>query len=264
MTGLVPSGRSLALTSCARTHIGRIRAVNEDRILNRADRGLFAVADGMGGHKRGDVAADAVIHALATLANGRATLTDDLLCAAISDANGLIYCREGLFAGQSGSTIAGLHIAGDRALLFWAGDSRIYRMRGGRFHVLTHDHRVVQDLIDAGLLDVTSAKGHPHAAVITRAVGARPTVALATRHDAVEAGDIYLLCSDGLSDLVEQDVIAHILRASQAEAADALLEAAMAAGGRDNISLVIVSVAAQLDLASQTYSDPGRVTAHHG
>ncbi len=252
------------VTSSARTHIGRIRAVNEDRILNRVDRGLFAVADGMGGHKRGDVAADAVIQALGALTEREAPLTDASLSAAMADANGRIYGQGGASAGQSGSTVAGLHVAGNRALIFWAGDSRIYRLRCGALDIMTHDHRVVQDMIDAGLLDVRSARAHPHAAVITRAVGARPTISLALRHEQLAVGDTYLLCSDGLTDLVEDDVIAQALGSPQIEAADRLLDAAMAAGGRDNISLIIVSIADRTAGPGPLFRRHDEATAHHG
>ncbi len=254
----------LTLTSSALTHIGRVRAVNEDRILNRVDRGLFAVADGMGGHKRGDVAADAVIRALGELADGHAPLTDASLSAAIAEANRLIYEGGGAAAGQSGSTVAGLNLNGGWALMFWAGDSRIYRLRSGKLDIMTHDHRVVQDMIDAGLIDVRSAKGHPHAAVITRAVGARPTLSLAVRHETVEAGDTYLLCSDGLTDLVDQDVIAKTILLPQVRAADSLLDAAMAAGGRDNISLILVVVASGPVETCRIPHRPADATAHHG
>lgn len=230
------------ITSCARTHIGLVRAVNEDRLLNRTDCGLWAVADGMGGHSRGDVAADAVIHALAQLANDGCYVTADHLCTAVRDVNRLVHAFPAETTGQSGSTIAGLQIAGPQAFFFWAGDSRVYRHRQGRLEAMTHDHRVVQEMVDAGVLDARSARVHPHASVITRAVGAQATLSLALAHDRVECGDTYLLCSDGLTDLVEDESIDSFLALAPLEAADALLNAALAAGGRDNISLIVVAV----------------------
>jgi len=230
------------VTSSARTHIGLVRAVNEDRILNRADRGLWAIADGMGGYSRGDVAADAVIHALALLANGAGSVTADQLCTALRDVNRLVHTFPLDSTGHSGSTVAGLQISGQQAFYFWAGDSRIYRHRQGRLEAMTHDHRVVQEMIDAGVLDVGAARAHPRASVITRAIGAQPTLALALLHDSVECGDTYLLCSDGLTDLVEDERLARILRLTPVDAADALLNAALLAGGRDNVSLIVVGV----------------------
>jgi len=233
---------SSTLSASARTHIGLVRAVNEDRLLNRTDKGLFAIADGMGGHRRGDVAADAVIHALARLANGLDAITADKLCSALREANRLVYGLDPHRAGQSGSTVAGMHVAEGQVFLFWAGDSRIYRLRQGRLHIMTRDHRVVQDMIEAGVLTEQSARDHPRASVITRAVGAEPVLSLAVTHDIPDNGDAYLLCSDGLSDLVDTATISGMLQLPHDRAADALLEAAIAAGGRDNISLIVVDV----------------------
>lgn len=230
------------LRSVARTHIGLVRTVNEDRLLNRPDRGLFAIADGMGGQSRGDVAAEAVIHALASLANAPEPFTDDGLSAIVHGANQLVYGLDPGNLGQSGTTLAGLHLTDEAVFLFWAGDSRIYRLRHGQLRRMTHDHRIVQEMIDAGVLTERTARNHPRASVITRAVGAQPALVLATEHDRAEAGDLYLLCSDGLSDLVDADAIGDMLGLPHGEAADALLDAAIAAGGRDNISLIIVEV----------------------
>lgn len=230
------------ITASARTHIGLVRAVNEDRILNRADCGLWAIADGMGGYSRGDVAADAVIHALAQLANAAGPVTADQLCTALREVNRLVHAFPLDSTGHSGSTVAGLQISGQQAFFFWAGDSRIYRHRQGGLEAMTHDHRVVQEMIDAGVLDPRSARDHPHASVITRAVGAHPTLSLALLHDSVECGDTYLLCSDGLTDLVDDDRIGSILNLAPFDAADTLLNAALLAGGRDNVSMIVVGV----------------------
>lgn len=236
------SGQSWAISSSARTHIGLVRALNEDRLLNRADKGLFVIADGMGGHSRGDVAADAVIHALARLANSAEPVTADRLCSTMREANRLVYGLDPHRVGQSGSTVAGMHVTEGQVFLFWAGDSRIYRLRQGELHAMTRDHRVVQEMIDAGLLTEQSARDHPRASVITRAVGAEPALSLAVIHDIVANGDTYLLCSDGLSDLVDTATISRTLEMPHDRAADSLLEAAIAAGGRDNISLIVVGV----------------------
>jgi serine/threonine protein phosphatase PrpC len=259
-----PTGPTWTLSASARTHIGLVRTVNEDRVLNRVDLGLFAIADGMGGHRRGDVAADAVIHALGCLANGSQPLTDDLLCAAMRGANRQVYGQDLHATGQSGSTVAGLHIMANQAFMFWVGDSRIYRWRAGRIELLTHDHRVVQEMIDAGMLDPQMARHHPRAAVITRAIGAEPTVSLAVKYDDPQAGDTYLLCSDGLTDLVETHALERLLGLPHAHAADALLDAAIAAGGRDNISLIAVSLDAQFRGDSCMESDEAlKATVHH-
>jgi serine/threonine protein phosphatase PrpC len=135
-----------------------------------------------------------------------------------------------------------MQVTDGHVFLFWAGDSRIYRLRQGELHAMTRDHRVVQDMIDAGLLTEQSARDHPRASVITRAVGAEPALSLAVAHDVAQNGDAYLLCSDGLSDLVESAMISRLLAMKHGGAADALLDAAIAAGGRDNISLIVVGM----------------------
>lgn len=232
---------ALAAQSTARSHIGTVRLVNEDRILNATDRLLWAVADGMGGHAMGDVAADIVVEALSELANGDHEISLRTIQASLADANARIL---GLSepGRPSGSTVAGLFLTGRRATLFWAGDSRVYRRRSGNLVLLTHDHRLVQEMIDAGVIDVAQARSHPNATVITRAIGACPTLELASRIEDVCEGDTFLICSDGLSDLIESQQLADALSYGGSEAADKLLHLALSAGGTDNISLVIISV----------------------
>ena len=169
-------------------------------------------------------------------------MTADQLCAALRDLNRLVHAFPLVSTGHSGSTVAGLQISGQQAFCFWAGDSRIYRHQQGRREAMIHDHRVVQEMIDAAVLGVCAARAHPRASVITRAVGAQPTLALALLHDSVECGDTCLLCSDGLTALDEDERFARILRLTPVDAANALLDAALLAGGRDNVSLIVDGV----------------------
>jgi len=235
------------LRSVARTHIGHVRVVNEDRLLNRVDQGLFAIADGMGGHSRGDVAADAVVHALACVVASPDPLTAERLCSAMREANRTVYGLSAQSSAQLGSTVVGLHLEGPDGFLFWAGDSRIYCLRAGALRLLTHDHRVVQEMMDAGVLAADAARDHPRASVITRAIGAQPELSLAVVHTAAEPGDVYLLCSDGLTDFVDDKTIGSLIRLPLAQAAEALVAAAMSAGGHDNISLILISVGCVVD-----------------
>lgn len=232
----------VSIRSVARSHIGEVRQTNEDRILNCAKYQLWAVADGMGGQSMGDVAAEIVVGALAELARSNPKLSKASIQDALERANSRVLDLVTRLKSRSGSTVAGLHLNGPLALVFWAGDSRVYRRRNGVVTLLTHDHRVVQELIDAGLIDTCQAKQHRQASVITRAVGATEAFVMASHAEEALAGDTYLLCSDGLSDLVDADEIDQSMSLEDYEAADRLINSALAAGGTDNISVVIVSI----------------------
>ena len=225
--------------SVARTHVGRVRSINEDRVLDRATRGLWAVADGMGGHSAGDIAAQAIVDALHRLADDPAPFDDDAVEASLLAA-GRRICADATGSRVSGSTVVALHICDTVGTLFWAGDSRAYRARGGRIEQLSRDHSLVQDLIDSGALPPALAERHPQAHVITRALGATPHVAIERRTITVESSDLFLLCSDGLTRSGGEPALATGRPIDVI--ADDLLAGALAAGGPDNISLVLVSV----------------------
>lgn len=231
----------LDIRSAARSHIGELRQTNEDRILNCVEHRIWAVADGMGGHSMGDVAAEIVVASLSEMAKGH-EISKGSIEEALNVANARVNALTGQSKNRSGSTVAGLHIDGNDTLIFWAGDSRIYRRRNAVVQLMTHDHRAVQEMIDAGLLDPHQARRHPKAAVITRAVGATQTLSLAWRIEQAIAGDTYLICSDGLSDMIDIDEITSSMAPNDSEAADCLIYAALAAGGSDNISVILVSV----------------------
>lgn len=223
--------RPVVPRSAARTHVGRVRTVNEDRVLDRPERGLWAVADGMGGLSAGDVAA---AQAVATLDSLEA-IDEAALLDALQRANAAILAEGG---GRSGATIVAAHIAGDVATIFWAGDSRAYHVRGTKVRRLTRDHSVVQDLIDAGLLDEDKADGHPRANVVTRALGVQAPVAIDTVQVTLEPGDRVMLCSDGVS----RSLDVHDLGRGGAldDVADRVLAGALERDGTDNASLVLI------------------------
>jgi protein phosphatase len=218
-----------------------VREVNEDAILTDPTGALWAVADGMGGHGHGDIAADLVIDAFARLPHSGDRQT--LLRSAFAAAQEAIRRRalaEGL--GPIGATAVALLIEGDRATIAWAGDSRGYRSRGGRLERLTRDHSLVQEMVDRGEITEGEAEGHPQAHVVTRAVGAWERVDAALVDVALAAGDTLLLCSDGLTRCVPEAAIAAVLAAEPdpATACRALVEAALANGAPDNVAVVVV------------------------
>lgn len=231
---------SLTLRSVARSHIGHVRKINEDRLLNFSEQRLWAVADGMGGHCLGDEAATIVVRGLADLAADTDPITRKSIGTALERANDAILAR-GRSSGQvCGSTVAGLHIVGTSALIFWAGDSRIYRLRQGSLERLSRDHSVVQELADAGLISERQARDHPQAHVITRAIGVDSDVAIEYCSHSVQAGDLFLLCSDGLSGPLVDGTIQSLLKGPLSDISIHLQHAALQAGGADNISLILV------------------------
>lgn len=226
-------------TSVARSHVGRVRAINEDRVFDCPEHGLWAVADGMGGHAGGDIAAQTIVAALRALADGTRVITAGDLLEAIHAANAEIVARNRTTGSDAGSTVVAAHIADDAmATIAWAGDSRAYLVRGGLVRQLTHDHSFVQDLVDAGLLTPDAAARHPRANVVTRALGVSLALEIATVTLPLLPGDVVLLCSDGLSrSLRDSDLRG---AASLDGLADALIANALARDGSDNTSLVAI------------------------
>ena len=228
-----PAAALAAPRAAVRTDVGRVRRINEDRVLDRGEIGLWAVADGMGGMQAGDVAAQAVVDSLA----GVAAPSPDSISAALEAASATIYASGG---GQSGATIVAALIAGAQATILWAGDSRAYLVRGREVRQLTRDHSLVQDMVDRGLLDPADADAHPRANVITRAIGVAATLRLDRVELSLEAGDRLMLCSDGVSRSLD---LADLARAEPVEAlADRLLARALERDGSDNASLVLIGV----------------------
>ena len=230
-------------TSGGVTDPGRRRAVNQDAFLDRPDLGLWAVADGMGGHRDGDRASRMLVEALARLPHPRLLgLAADAVRGALIEVNRLL-ADESAADGRDviGSTIVTLIAVGDHCGILWVGDSRAYRLRDGVLVQLSRDHTQVQALVDQGLLPPEQAEHHPYSNVLARAIGAEAAVAIDSHIEALRAGDRYLLCSDGLDKEVSDAEIATILaEAAPAPAAAALVNRACEAGGRDNVTAVVV------------------------
>lgn len=232
---------AVALESASRTHLGRVRAINEDRVFVSDAARCWAVADGMGGYRGGDVAAQAVVDALRALAGDAGEASAARLCAALQRANAAINAQNVARGQSAGATVVAAVIDDGLLHVAWCGDSRAYRVRNGTVEQLTHDHSVVQELIDAGALTPAAAADHPHANVVTRALGIDATARIDVATSEVAAGDLYLLCSDGLSRSLDPARVAWTQPA--AALADALLRDALARDGSDNISLVLLSCA---------------------
>jgi protein phosphatase/serine/threonine-protein phosphatase Stp1 len=236
--GVPPSPRPLLLTGHGATHAGAVRPRNEDAFVDRADIGLWAVADGAGGHGAGDVASAAIAAALEGLPPG---LSAAELLAQVRLRLGAVHAElRGRAAARRiiASTVVVLLARGGHYALLWAGDSRAYRLRDGRLERLTRDHSVVQEMVEGGLIDAAEAESHPQANVITRAVGAEGELELEKASARIAAGESFLLCSDGLFKALPEEEIARRLAAG--EGAEGLVAAAVARGARDNVTAVLV------------------------
>jgi serine/threonine protein phosphatase PrpC len=233
----------LRIRDASLSHEGSVRTVNEDSLLARPADGLWAVADGMGGHSNGQWASQAVVAALqsASLAAGFDAAAQ-AAAEALHAANERIW-REAQSLGKSmGSTVAALVLRDARFAVFWVGDSRCYLLRQGILYRLTSDHSQVQELVAAGHMTEQEAESHPMAHVLSRAMGVEPTVELEAVADQAAAGDVFLLCSDGLTRLAPDAELAAILAgASPAAAAERLLGLCLERGAPDNVSVVVVA-----------------------
>jgi protein phosphatase len=233
----------LRWTSAARTDVGLVRSNNEDMVLDRPERRMWAVADGMGGHAYGEVASRMTVDALDALPP-EASLQQ----AAAAARACLLGVNSALVAEAAarqvpviGTTLVLLLASGRTGTCIWAGDSRIYLCRGGSLHQLTRDHNQFEELQARNHLSPADASAYPGASMITRALGATATLELDEVQVQVSDGDIFLLCSDGLSNAVGPEAMFGALTGGDcAQAADTLIELALEAGGRDNISVVVV------------------------
>jgi serine/threonine protein phosphatase PrpC len=233
-----------AVKSRALTHVGAVRKMNEDAYLNCPEHGLWAVADGMGGHTAGDLASRTVVNCLAAL-------TPDVQLSVLVEAaeNCLLDANRRLLdlamrnaEHTIGSTVAVLLVRGRYAACLWAGDSRIYRLRGRRLEQLTQDHAVVEELVASGALARAAAAEHPEAHLITRAVGVDPRLDLDIDLYDVRANDLFILCSDGLyKELTERELKA--VFATGPSGVAGALDLALAHGAHDNVTVVGVQFA---------------------
>jgi len=241
--------RAPTLECAACTDIGLVRSRNEDSLWVDAGRGWLLLADGMGGHSSGDLAsAMAVSYVLDHLLNaadkeGRKTDYSRALAESVVEANSAI-CSAGKQSdvdSAMGSTFVGAVLSPGVMIYAHVGDSRLYLLRGGTLTQLSRDHTLVQEFVDAGHLTVEMAQNHPYRGLLTRGLGVSDEVEPDTGICALHPGDRLLLCTDGLTDMVDEHEIARLLGmpARVEEVAGSLIEAANSAGGRDNVSVIV-------------------------
>ena len=241
-----------SVRAAARTHAGRVRRENQDAFGCDVAAGLFCVADGLGGHAGGEAASrivrDMVMDSARAEAAGDAALARQLFRAAAEHAHhellahGASHPRER----DLGSTLTALRLQGPRAEILHVGDSRAYRCRSSLLQPLTEDHSLVFDLLRRGIIATREeARAHPRSNIVTQCVGGGSEAPVPDFVEVdVAAGDRFLLVTDGLTDLVPEAGIAALCGEHEdpERLADALVEAALAAGGRDNITVVVVDI----------------------
>ena len=223
-----------------RTDVGRQRSANEDSLVLKPP--FFAVADGMGGARAGEVASAIAAEAFEG-ASAAGEAAEAQLARILREANRRIYdlavtdeSRRGM-----GTTLTAAKVHGDEVSLGHVGDSRAYRMRDGELEQITRDHSLVAELERSGQITPEAAEHHPQRSIITRALGPEPDVEVDTYTLSGRPGDLFLLCSDGLTSMISDDEVAAVLRTSETldDAADALIRAANQSGGKDNITAVL-------------------------
>jgi serine/threonine protein phosphatase PrpC len=250
----------MQLEAYAATDVGPVRENNEDNFLVDVEGGVFVVADGMGGHAAGEVASQIAVETIQDILIGaddpdetRVQMTAEDPEEAVRER--LRYCmnqasvrirkaiREEPAYRRMGTTLVLLLVDGETAYLGHVGDSRAYLFRDGRIQLLTRDHTVVQQEMDAGRLTPELARIVPHKNILTRSVGAQGPVDPDIHTRPLTQGDLFILCSDGLTDPLEDEAIANICRETHPEdLAQKLVDEALRHGGEDNVTVVIVSV----------------------
>jgi len=229
----------------ARSHVGLKRKVNEDSVLALPEQNIWVVSDGMGGHEAGDYASRLITDMIATIEpNLPATERMHALRHAIHKAHDLIR-DEAAARGVTtiGATVASLMLANSHFVGIWAGDSRIYRLRDREIQMLTADHSLVATLVESGQMTWDEAEHHPQSNAITRAVGVGETLELDKVRGAVEPGDRFLLCSDGLTKYATFRMIEDVMNHEPLETVvDRLIQIALNGGGADNITVIVVDV----------------------
>ena len=258
---------TVALDFALKTHPGLVRPLNEDAIGADPSCGLFALADGLGGYNAGEVASVMAISSVlerlsSALADSRSSdvvfAPDDVVYDTVNEINANIYnaaLNSAAFEGMA-TTLVVAWFLGERLWVAHTGDSRLYRYRDDQLEQLTRDHSFSQELLDAGMVTEEEARILPAKNLVTRALGASPEIEPEVQDLDVMAGDLILLCSDGLTEMVGSYEIAGLLaaQADMHETARRLVDLANEAGGRDNISVMIIKVT-QKDAAVPTSQD---------
>ena len=229
----------------AKTHVGLKRHVNEDAVLALPEQDIWVVSDGMGGHDAGDYASHLIADTIAAIPCGldpteRIHALREAIARAHTD---ILKEAESRGRGVIGATVAALMLAQGHFVALWAGDSRVYRRRDGEIEMLTTDHSAVAAFVAAGTMTWDEAEQHPHSNAITRAVGVGDVLELDKVRGETAPGDRFLLCSDGLTKYATFGILQKALREMPLETVtDHLVSLALAGGGADNISVIVVDV----------------------
>ncbi len=228
----------------SKTHIGNVRASNQDSVLYEDTSRLYGVADGMGGHNGGDIASQMAVLMLPRILESMVP-SEDNIRAGFEQVNMMIYeeqMKDAVLSGM-GTTLTVLWEAEAEIILGHIGDSRAYRMRSGKIEQVSTDHSVVGEMVRDGLITEEQALQHPYRNVITQAVGTSESLQPDIRTLDKMKGDKYILCTDGLYEYVSKDEICTLLmRYSPEDAAERMLEKALKKGGKDNVTILIAEV----------------------
>ena len=225
------------------THVGKVRRNNEDSLIV-IEPETFVVADGMGGASAGEVASSMLVETVKNfLTNSPAPWNETILAQAITRANEDIWnlSRQNEDYSGMGTTATILYLDGTKAYFAHVGDSRLYLLRDGKLEQITEDHSYVETLVRRGEITEEQARVHPMKNVLTQAVGAMPEVQIDAANFSVQRDDVFLLCTDGLTNMIDDETIARILQTSP-NPADDLINAALENGGKDNVSVIVVGI----------------------
>jgi protein phosphatase len=240
----------IAVDIVGRSDVGKVRSANEDEIVFDAERGIAILADGMGGLSAGDVASRTAAAVVLEHLSQADKISEEGLRVAISHANNRVLeiSRQPASASMGTTLVVWQDVGLGQCFIAHVGDSRAYRLRGQRLDALTEDHSVVQQLVNEGVISKSEARISPQRNVITRAVGLEASIEVDVRSWVRARGDIFLLCSDGLTDMMSEHEVREVLNVhiaadgsgDMSAAADELIAAANAAGGSDNVSVLLV------------------------
>ena len=235
----------MKLSSFGKTHVGMKRSHNEDAFYRNDEIGLYIVADGMGGHKAGEIASNMAVDSIKNYVLNQKKAAEQSLVDAIYIANNLIFKSAAANAHYSGmgTTIVSMAFNSTGAMLCHVGDSRAYILTRGKLERLTEDHTYVNEQFKTGLITEEQMETHSMRNVLTRSLGFSEQIKIASQKLNIHAGDRYLLCSDGLSHMVADNVIAELGSIPDAvHAVSTLIEVANTNGGDDNITVIIIDV----------------------
>lgn len=227
------------------SNVGMVRKTNEDAILSLPEARLWAVADGMGGYEAGNIASNMIVETLAAINADSSSLQEMIDCVedSLIDVNRrILNYADDMLAGRTlGSTVISLIIKEHTGACLWAGDSRLYRYRDNQLMQLSRDHSQVEELISQGIISAAEAKNHPNSNVITRAIGTDRNVSIDIDVFTVRPDDTFLLCSDGLYNMLSDDEIAGTIASFPvSEAVATLIQQSLDKGATDNVSVILV------------------------